>query len=45
MKRLSIELDVGQISYMSQGQGQVLLLLHSLGVSNEAWGKVLAAHY
>ena len=41
MKRLSIELDVGQISYVAQGQGQALVLLHSLGISAEACGKVL----
>ena len=41
MKKLSLKLDEGQISYLAGGQGPPLLLLHSLGVSSEAWNKVL----
>lgn len=41
MKKLSIKLDEGQISYLTDGQGPPLLLLHSLGVSGEAWSKVI----
>ena len=41
MKRLSIKLDEGTISYLTDGQGPPLLLLHSLGVSSEAWSRVI----
>jgi len=41
MKRLSLKLNGEQLSYVSQGQGPALLLLHSLGVSSEAWSKVI----
>ena len=41
MKRLSIKLDEGMISYLTDGQGPPLLLLHSLGVSSEAWSRVI----
>ena len=41
MKRLSIELDEGRLSYLTDGQGPPLLLLHSLGVSSESWSKVI----
>jgi len=41
MERLSVKLDVGQLSYISEGQGPALLLLHSLGLSGDAWSKVL----
>ncbi len=41
MKRLSIKLDEGRISYLTDGQGPPLLLLHSLGVSSDSWSKVI----
>jgi len=41
MKRLSIKLDEGRLSYFTDGQGPPLLLLHSLGVSSEAWNRVI----
>ena len=41
MKRLSINLDEGRISYLTEGQGTPLLLLHSLGVSSESWSRVI----
>jgi len=41
MKRLSIKLDEGRISYLTDGQGPPLLLLHSLGVSSESWSRVI----
>jgi pimeloyl-ACP methyl ester carboxylesterase len=41
MKRLSIKLDEGQVSYLTDGQGPPLLLLHSLGVSSESWSRVI----
>jgi len=42
MEKQSARLDEGQISYLSAGQGPPLLLLHSLGVSSDAWKEVLA---
>ena len=41
MKKLSIKLDEGKLSYLTGGQGPPLLLLHSLGVSSEAWSRVI----
>ena len=41
MKSLFIKLDEGQISYLTEGHGPPLLLLHSLGVSSESWGRVV----
>ncbi|MFC1892802.1 alpha/beta fold hydrolase [Chloroflexota bacterium] len=41
MEKLSLKLDSGRISYIKEGHGPPLLLLHSLGVSSEAWNKVL----
>lgn len=41
MKRLSIKLDEGRLSCLTDGQGPPLLLLHSLGVSSESWSKVI----
>lgn len=41
MERLSIKLEEGRISYLTDGQGPPLLLLHSLGVSSESWSKVI----
>ena len=41
MKRLSIKLDEGRISYLTDGQGPPVLLLHSLGVSSESWSRVI----
>jgi 3-oxoadipate enol-lactonase len=41
MKRLFIKLDEGRISYLTDGQGPPLLLLHSLGVSSESWSRVI----
>ena len=41
MKSLSIKLDEGQISYLTEGHGPPLLLLHSLGVSSESWSRVV----
>lgn len=41
MKRLSIELEEGRLSYLTDGQGPPLLLLHSLGVSSESWSRVI----
>lgn len=41
MERLSLKLDVGRLSYVTQGQGPALLLLHSLGLSARSWDKVL----
>ena len=41
MRRLSIQLDEGRISYQAGGDGQTLLLLHSLGVSSESWRLVM----
>jgi len=41
MNRLSTTIEEGKISYLNQGQGQPLLLLHSLGVSSESWTKVI----
>jgi pimeloyl-ACP methyl ester carboxylesterase len=41
MKRQSIKLDEGRLSYLAGGQGPPLLLLHSLGVSSESWSKVV----
>jgi len=41
MKRLSIKLDEGRLSCLTDGEGPPLLLLHSLGVSSESWSKVI----
>ena len=41
MKKLSIKLDEGRVSYLTDGQGSPLLLLHSLGVSSESWSRVI----
>jgi 3-oxoadipate enol-lactonase len=43
MKKLSVKLDGGRISYRFDGQGPPLLLLHSLGVSGESWNKVVVS--
>ena len=39
--KLSLNIEQGQISYHSEGKGPALLLLHSLGVSGEAWSQVI----
>lgn len=48
MEKQSAEVKEGKIAYLSAGQGQPLLLLHSLGVSGESWKEVfqpLAENY
>jgi pimeloyl-ACP methyl ester carboxylesterase len=40
MEKSILHLDWGKIAYWAGGQGENLLLLHSLNLSAEAWGKV-----
>jgi len=37
MKKLSVSLEAGKISYLSGGKGKNLILLHSLNLSADSW--------
>jgi 3-oxoadipate enol-lactonase len=41
MERLIVTLNGENLSYLTEGRGTPILLLHSLGVSSEAWNKVI----
>ena len=40
MKKLSVSLEAGKISYLSGGKGKNLILLHSLNLSADSWKDV-----